>query len=114
MSRKLNSAIMRVVLTNMRLTMRKRAIVFLALVAACWAGSVWAIEPVALSTSNISITLQASDHAPRLTLLRGSSGFRISNQAIEALPASVEVNGTSVPLKWEIKRKASKHDKKHV
>jgi hypothetical protein len=57
---------------------------------------------------------QGGDHAPKLSSLSGISKFRISNEAMEPLPASVEINGASVPLNWEIKRELSKHDKNHV
>ena len=40
--------------------------------------------------------------------------FRISNEAVEPLPASVEINGASVPLTWQHKRELSTHDKTHV
>ena len=105
---------MPIVLTTLALTMRQYAIRVLVLGVYCWVCSASALEPAVLSTSNVSVTLKDSDHAPELVSLTGIPEFRVNNEAMEPLPASVEINGASVPLNWEINREASTHDKNHV
>jgi len=94
--------------------MRKRAILVLLLVFPCWVCAAPAFEPAVLSTSDVSLMFQGGDHAPKLATLSGIPEFRVNNEAMEPLPASVEINGASVPLNWEINREASTHDKNHV
>jgi alpha-galactosidase len=59
------------------------------------------LPAVKLSTSDVSITLEAEKQAPRLLLLKGRNVAAWRNRQEEALPASVEINNATVPLVWQ-------------
>jgi alpha-galactosidase len=67
-----------------------------------------------LSTSNIHITLSASGAQPHLVWISGPAGLSLRNRAPEQLPSSVEINGASVPLKWQHKSELDVADSRHV
>ncbi len=59
--------------------------------------------PKKVSNSSIQVVLSDGPHGPLLEWIEGSKDNFWSNQAIEPLPASVEVNGATVPLTWQLK-----------
>jgi hypothetical protein len=53
-----------------------------------------------LTTTDESLTLMAGIRSPKLVSLSGHAGFVWHNQAEEALPASVDINGAPVAVTW--------------
>lgn len=70
--------------------------------------------PKLISNESITIALNAAEHAPKLLWAKGIPSFQFMNVATEALPASVEVNGASVPLHWELKPELGHAEKRDV
>ena len=65
-----------------------------------------------LSSAETRICIEADEHFPRLTTLRGrgssaDSGADWVNRAVESLPAQVEMHGTGQSLQWQYDRAAS-------
>ena len=58
--------------------------------------------PAVLSTRDTTLALEAGAHAPRLTALRGPSGWELANRATETLPGHVEVGGAAQALTWHL------------
>src|ERR1700738_4478171 len=69
---------------------------------------------VALQTSDIRVRLRAGATAPMLTSIEGPNASLWQNQKEDALPASVELNGTRVALTWLLKPESSEADEHHV
>jgi hypothetical protein len=67
-----------------------------------------------LSSSNVRLTFRAGEHAPLLSGLSGIPGIHLRNSTEELLPESVEVNGTSVPLKWQLKPQLGRAEAHHL
>ena len=67
-----------------------------------------------LSTSNIHLALSAGGPQPHLVWISGTAGLSLRNRAAEQLPSSVEINGGSVPLKWQHKAELDTADSHHV
>src|SRR6516165_9545817 len=53
-----------------------------------------------VSTQDIRLGLSASDSEPRLLFIERKAALSLRNRGAEPLPASVEINGTRVPLAW--------------
>jgi alpha-galactosidase len=89
-------------------------------IACCLAAHAAEALPAAIvSTSSISVYLRHDRHAPRLEWIEGpkSSAPRKdfwSNDTEEPLPASVEVNGATVPLNWKLNPELTQTDPHHV
>jgi len=61
-------------------------------------------EPTAvISTSDIRLELKAGSHAPKLVTLLVPAGSILRNEREESLPASVDVDGVSSPVTWQLK-----------
>ncbi len=73
------------------------------LAVCCAASATEAPSPRILSTSAIHVSLRDDPQAPRLEWIEGSHGNHWSNQAAEPLPASVEINGATVPVTWQLR-----------
>jgi hypothetical protein len=58
-----------------------------------------------LKTRDVEIEVSAGGHSPSLRWLVTPAGRVLHNQQEETLPASVEVDGSTVPLQWRIKPK---------
>jgi alpha-galactosidase len=56
-----------------------------------------------LKTTDVRVELRGNTAAPRLVRLTGGSGPAWSNEAEETLPSSVEINGATVPITWQLK-----------
>jgi hypothetical protein len=69
---------------------------------------------VVLATSDERVSFSAGDHTPRLIHLAGNSGEKWDNEADEMLPASVTVDGASVPITWSFKRGLSSSNARKV
>ncbi|HXR40001.1 MAG TPA: alpha-galactosidase [Terracidiphilus sp.] len=74
------------------------------------AGATTVLPPTIVSNSTIHVYLRDEAQGPRLAWIEGSKDNYWSNQAADALPASVEVNGTTVPLTWQLKPELGHHD----
>ncbi|MDR3774481.1 MAG: alpha-galactosidase [Terracidiphilus sp.] len=90
-----------------------------AALAACFAvcftaGATEAPPSKIISNSSIKVFLRDEPQGPRLEWIEGSKDDHWSNQAIEPLPASVEVNGATVPLTWQLKPEPGHHDLRKV
>jgi len=55
-----------------------------------------------LKTADARLEVSAGSRAPRLLTLSGASGELWSNETGETLPASVEMNGAPVAVKWKL------------
>lgn len=73
------------------------------LAVCCAASATEAPSPKILSTSAIHVSLRDDPQAPRLEWIEGLPGNHWSNQAAEPLPASVEINGATVPVTWQLR-----------
>jgi len=67
-----------------------------------------------LATGDVRLELSAGKSAPRLVSIAGASQPEWKNQSKEPLPASVTVNGATVPLIWELQPKSSITDAHRV
>jgi Melibiase len=67
-----------------------------------------------LRSAETAITIEAGEHAPRLTTLtlRGAASWQ--NRAEEPLPDRVEVHGTTQPLAWRLDRAASRFERREI
>ena len=72
------------------------------------------LPPTTLQTSDVQLTFHTGEHAPQLTLLSGISGLHFSNAAEERLPASVEIDGSTVALTWTLKPELTEKNKRYV
>ncbi|UWZ82170.1 glycoside hydrolase family 36 protein [Occallatibacter riparius] len=54
-----------------------------------------------IATSDIVLSINASDAGPKLTWIQSLSGTGAANLAEEPLPASVEFDGAQTPLTWK-------------
>jgi hypothetical protein len=89
---------------------------FLAcLLSAGYGASATTVVPSAtLSNSSVMLTFRDGEHAPQITWVSGIPGFYFRNLAEEPLPASVEIDGATVPLIWQVKPEFERHDKRHL
>jgi hypothetical protein len=61
-----------------------------------------------LASADTAISVEAGEHAPRLTTLRAGSGATAwTNRTDETLPELLEVHGAAQPLVWSLDRSAS-------
>jgi hypothetical protein len=60
-----------------------------------------------LASAETAVAVEAGEHAPRLTLLKGRGATAWANQADETLPERLEVHGTTQPVVWRLERSAS-------
>src|SRR6478736_6126916 len=97
---------MKIPARNLRLGITVSAILIFA------AGARGATAP-AVSTSDIKLTLDASPTQPRVAAIDVPSQGPLMNGASEQLPASVEINGVSVPVTWQHKEALDTHDYPH-
>ncbi|HLY41690.1 MAG TPA: glycoside hydrolase family 36 protein [Terracidiphilus sp.] len=65
-----------------------------------------------LSTSDVQLGFDVGT-APRLAWLRNRNGLSLMNQEPEALPATAETGGTTVPLAWRRKPELDSADNHH-
>jgi alpha-galactosidase len=66
-----------------------------------------------VSTSDINLMFDNMGPAPRLSVVNGHEHFSLANRAEEQLPASVEFNGTTVPITWRHKKELDAHQYPH-
>ncbi len=66
---------------------------------------------VIVGNRGVTVTLRAEADGPRLVSIWGSVGLQFSNLAGEKLPASVELNGRSVPVKWRLRPELGQAEK---
>ncbi len=59
-----------------------------------------AAQSAVLRTSDLSLRLQAGPAQPRLLAFAGADRAQWKNAGSEELPAAVEIDGRSVPLRW--------------
>jgi hypothetical protein len=71
-----------------------------AMGARVWAAPKSAAE---ISTSDIHVTVSASGPQPHLVWISGSGALSLRNRASEALPASVDINGSKELVTWRHK-----------
>ena len=67
-----------------------------------------------VTTSNIHIAFSASGPQPHMVWISGPGGLTLRNRTPEALPASVEINGGSVPVTWQHKPQLDTSDAHRV
>ena len=89
---------------------RKRTLVGIALAACFTAGATTVPPPTVVSNSTIRVYVRGDAQGPRLAWIEGSKDNLWSNQAVEPLPASVEINGAAVPLTWQLRPALGPHD----
>ena len=80
----------------------------------CDARAASAPPPVIVSNSTVKVLLRAGDPAPRLDWIKGSTANLWSNAGDEPLPASVEIDGVSTPISWQLKPELGHADPRHV
>ena len=89
------------------------------LLLVCSASATMAPPPKILSNSTITLYLHDDPIGPRLGYIEGAKDPSTrndywSNTQPEPLPASVEIDGTSVPLTWQLNPELGLHDAHHV
>lgn len=87
------------------------------LVLAALAGGAQARGPLrsaVLATADVRVELRAGESAPRLAGLFHPAGGAWRNREEETLPASVEVNGATVPVIWRLKPELGRADAHHA
>jgi len=67
-----------------------------------------------VKTSDTRIEVGAGDRAPHLISLAGFRGSPWLNRQEETLPASVEVNGATIPLTWQYRPELGSSDAHHA
>jgi hypothetical protein len=67
-----------------------------------------------LKTSDVRVEVRAGSTAPKLFRLIGSARSMWTNEAEETLPASVEINGATVPVTWRLKPALNKSDARNA
>ena len=67
-----------------------------------------------LESAETGITVDAGEHAPRLTTLTLRGATEWKNRAEEALPAQVEIHGLTQPVVWRLDRTASRFDHQQI
>jgi hypothetical protein len=67
-----------------------------------------------VSNSDIQVVFKAGDHAPRLLWFGPARGNIWRNNTEEPLPNSVEVDGATVPVAWQLKPELGRADGHHV
>ncbi|MGA2808482.1 MAG: alpha-galactosidase [Terracidiphilus sp.] len=85
----------------------------LLLACGAWAATTGQPDPV-VSNSSVQLGLHVSDGAPRLAWIHGAAGFGLNNRAEEPLPVAVEVNGVTVPLKWQHRPELDNISQRHA
>ena len=82
---------------------RKLHLSVLVVVAALspWAQAKVLPHSATLATSDVRVRVYAGQDAPNLVDLSSPTGASWHNEQKEALPPTVEVNGTSVPVAWQ-------------
>jgi hypothetical protein len=98
---------------------RMRLIALLALMACpAFSFSVRAQSPhdsvYLLGNADSRIELSAGAYSPRLLRLTGPAPNVWQNLKSEILPSSVEINGSSVPVAWQLRRDLTSSDTHHV
>jgi alpha-galactosidase len=83
---------------------RRPACIFLGLALAL-ASNAQAADSAARSLANrdVKLSFVAGQHEPRLEQIEAASGEVLRNLTAERLPGSVEVNGQSVNVEWELR-----------
>jgi len=61
------------------------------------------IPPKIVSNTSVHVYLRDDAQGPRLAWIEGAKDNIWSNHADDPLPATVEVNGVTAPLKWQLK-----------
>jgi disulfide oxidoreductase YuzD len=59
--------------------------------------------PTLVSSADVTVAMRAGEHEPRIESIDDSQSNTWSNVADDRLPASVEVNGAPVAVKWRLK-----------
>jgi hypothetical protein len=67
-----------------------------------------------LTTAETAITIDAGEHAARLSALRLRGARAWKNRADEPLPEHIEVNGLEPSVSWRLNRAASRFDSKEI
>jgi hypothetical protein len=65
-----------------------------------------------VTNSDIRLCLENSGLAPRLAAIESGRGLRLENQALEELPASVDVEGKQEELTWKLRSQDSGSSKR--
>lgn len=105
---------------NCRATRSLKLVALAACCAVCCKALVTTrLPPKIVSNSNIHVYLRDDPEGPRLTWIEGSKVAGIEdrpwdNRVDDPLPASVEVNGATVPIKWQLKPEQGHADPRKV
>jgi hypothetical protein len=67
-----------------------------------------------LNTSDVRIKVSAGSYAPRLESMTGQAANVWRNSCEEPLPASIEIQGTQIPLTWHLTPQLTTIDTHHV
>ena len=67
-----------------------------------------------VANSDVSLCLQNSGAGPYVAAISAGKSFELNNKVGESLPATVEVNGASVPVRWKLQPHLRKADSRHV
>lgn len=90
------------------------AIVIVLALAFCACASESRAQSVVLGTSDARIEVSAGIHAPRLVSLAKIGGSAWRNRQEETLPASVEIDGATVPVTWHLRPELGTADSHRV
>jgi len=95
---------------------RKLCLAALVVLAALppWAQAEYSPHSATLATSDVRLRVYAGQDAPKLVGLSSPTGASWRNEQQEALPATVEVNGTSVPVIWRLNPQLGSADNHQV
>jgi hypothetical protein len=96
-----------------------KSAVFACCAVCCTALATTTLPPKIISNSSIHVYLRDDTHGPRLVWIEGPKVAGVEdpswdNQADEPLPATVEVEGATVPLKWQLKPELGHADLRKV
>jgi hypothetical protein len=69
-------------------------------------------QPI-VKTSDVTLLLNGLGPAPRLAVIDGPAHLSLANMAEETLPATVEIDGSTVPITWQHKPELDQHQNTH-
>ncbi|HEY2861399.1 MAG TPA: glycoside hydrolase family 36 protein [Terracidiphilus sp.] len=69
-------------------------------------------EPV-VATADVNLMLNGLGPTPRMSVISGLAHLSLANSAEEPLPASVEIDGATVPVTWQRKPELDEYDSQH-
>ena len=103
-----------------RLGRLPRRAVFMPLLAGALTGQLWAATPGTmpprgqLASAETSITVEASEPAPRLTRLTLRGGRSWENQSAESLPIRVEIADVATAVTWRLNAAACRFGSRRI